>query len=351
MQSIFDSERGATLVYVALSSFVLLLFLGLATDAGWMVWVRTQGQKRVDAAALAAAQALVDQTPTIRATKAATLADTFSGQNLVVDSSTNPANTVTPMHFDLTTGALTELGSDWSPGFDGANCDAVKVTTVIPTPVFFSGVRGFISGAAEANSADINVSAVAHLPCPGLLVTAVAALAPIALRQCNFSIADCGGPNKVSFQSSGGGNSVVFTTFNLPANDANCRAIADGAPYPSGLVPEVKVGDLDPTHQLNLIDSSQLAVGGALNSCLVSMQTHYTGCNCEDPACTAVVPIIECSGSKVVGFATVCFTGFNSTVNPTYVRGSLQCSEHPSGAGGASGACLGTYARTPVLVQ
>jgi hypothetical protein len=339
MTSILHSERGATLVYVALSSFMILLFLGLATDAGWLVWVRTQGKKRIDAAALAAGRALVEQIPATRATKATTLANTFSGQNLVVDASTNPANTVTPMRFDLTTGVLTDLGSDWNPGETGENCNAVKVTTTIPTPVFFAGVRSFISGAAEA-ATNITVSAVAHLPCPGLLMTAAAKLAPIALEQCDFSTADCDPPSGSQdlFKPSTSVDRVVFTTLGT----GTCAGITNGPPYPRGLDPELKVGE-----PIDIVPAA---------TCLPALEARYTSCTttgqCSDPPdpnCTAVVPIVECGASTVVGFATLCFTKVVSGIPE--VRGSLECNEYPSGAGGTSGACLGSYARTPILVQ
>ena len=72
--NIIRNNRGATLIFVALSLFLFLLFLGVATDTGWTVYVRSQGQARVDAAALAAARALVEQNPTTRETNATTLA-------------------------------------------------------------------------------------------------------------------------------------------------------------------------------------------------------------------------------------------------------------------------------------
>ena len=351
MESILKSERGATLVYVALSSFVLLMFLGLATDTGWMVWVKTQGQKRVDSAALAAARALVDQNAGNRSSKATTLANTFSDQNLVVDSSTDPANTVTPISYNLTTGALTELAlTDWDPGTDGAHCNAVRVTTTVPTPLFFAGVRGFVTGTAEASSKDITVGAVAHLPCPGSLTTAGAPLAPIALRQCKFSTGDCeSGKRLLQFNPTGADN-AAWTTFNVtPVNTPNCVAFADGPPYPPGLTPTVKVGD---TIQID---------NGDKVPCLNALETYYSSCtpaSCVDPPdsrCVAVVPIIECVGSsapsKVTGFTTICFTAFNSHANPKYVDGTLECSEEPTGVGGAGGACLGTYSRAPILVQ
>lgn len=350
--NIIRNNRGATLVFVALSTFLLLLFLGVATDAGWTVYVRSQGQARVDAAALAAARALVDQNPTNRQTKATTLANTFSDKNSVVNASTDPANVVDPMKYNLTTGALTNLGSDWTPGAVGDNCNAVRVATAVPTPLFFSGVRN-VFGASETGSMNINVNAVAHLPCPGSLTTDMAArLAPLALRQCRFSTAsDCEG-NKTLWQQPTGPDNSAWTLFNLKANGSNCKDVADGPPYPSGLDPEVKVGE---TIDIN---------NGQIDSCLKELEDYYTARGCTttnkcgdppDPQCTAVVPIIDaCSGgktAKVTGFATICFTDFKSKSSPKYVKGSLECNEYPSGTSGAGGVCLGSYTRNPILVR
>src|SRR4030095_11145222 len=109
---------------------------------------------RVDAAALAAARALVEQNPTTRQTNATTLANTFSDQNTVINASTDPANVVDPMKYNLTNCALTDLGSDWTTGSVGDNCNAVRVATTVPTPLFFSGVRN-VFGASETGSMNI----------------------------------------------------------------------------------------------------------------------------------------------------------------------------------------------------
>lgn len=348
---ILSNQRGATLVYVALTTIVLLMFLGLATDAGVLVFVRTQSQARVDSAALAAAAGLVKPLAVDRQNTATRLANTFSGQNAVVDNATNPANVVEPMHYDTTSGVIT-TATDWSPGTKGENCNAVRVSTTVPTPVYFSGVRSWFGGDGNP-SVNIPVGAVSHLPCPGILNTGTAAgIAPLALRQCSWTFPqDCDTPQRLWEQSQPIDN-AMWITYNLPnANQVDCSNIADNdGVFPPGFTPIVKVGDTVSTNN------------GQVTPCLRTLRTAYQNCTparCAqepaDPACTVVIPIVDCAGPQssatVVGFASICFTGFDPDNAPKWVDGSLECGEVAPSSGGSGGICLGTYASNPVLVK
>jgi Flp pilus assembly protein TadG len=343
--SIIQNNRGATLVFVALSLLLLLLFLGLVIDTGWMVYVRAQGQKRVDAAALAAASALVEQNPANRRKQATRLANTFSDQNTVINASTDPANVVDPMKYDLTTGALTNLKSDWTPGVAGDNCNAVKIATTVPTPLFFSGVRNSF-GDSETGSTDINVNAVAHLPCPGVGYLSKGGFAPIALRQCQFDTAsDC--ERSQSFLDISLNIDIsAFTTYNLSANF--CSDLVNGI-IPATADAAVEIGET-----INLIGLDQLPV------CLQALLDHFRYCTVgnkcadpPDPRCTVRVPIVDqCIGlgsGNVVGFATICLNRI--TLVPIILQASLECNEYAGNTDGAGGVCLGTYTRSPILVQ
>src|SRR5882672_9122599 len=171
------NNRGVTLVFIALFMFLLLAFLGLAVDVGWTTYVRSQGQARVDAAALAAASQLSKSTvAATRQSNAQTIANTFAGYNMVVDTSTSPTNVVTPMQYNYATKTLT-TAADWTT----ANCNAVKVSNAVPTPLFFSGIRNFF-GATETGSMTVNVNATGYLGCPGV------ATPPLPLVFCSSAI-------------------------------------------------------------------------------------------------------------------------------------------------------------------
>jgi len=75
--NIVRNNRGVVLVFVAMGLLLFLLFLGLALDTGWLVYVRAQGQARIDAATLAAAAALVEKDARTREAKADTLANSL----------------------------------------------------------------------------------------------------------------------------------------------------------------------------------------------------------------------------------------------------------------------------------
>src|SRR5436853_6390544 len=66
---LLSSERGVTLVYLAITMTGLLLFTGLAVDAGRGYVVKNQLTKAVDGAALGAARSLNSGTPKNDATR------------------------------------------------------------------------------------------------------------------------------------------------------------------------------------------------------------------------------------------------------------------------------------------
>lgn len=301
------NNHGVTLVFVALGLVTFLMFIGLCLDAGWMIYVRSQGQTRVDAAALAAASALKEQDATSRHGGAQTLANTFAnsstGTNIVVDSSVNPENALKPMSYNLSTGELTS--ADW------ATANAVQVTNEIPTPLFFSGIRN-VFGATENGSTDINVGATAYLGCP----TRARPTLPIAL--CADSIVDfsfpgsCGElvikniPSAVDgyfFASGPGCTPGVFSELTigeeLTLNDdqsGTCRA-ALGANPPSGIVPVVS-GSCTPGEERDIVGFAYLRnLSRDETSGIIQGEL---GCNRVDPSqsgaqcfgVTATIPLL-----------------------------------------------------------
>src|SRR5258708_35647452 len=70
-----NNKRGVALLTAVGMMFVLLAFVGLAFDVGYMQWSRRRAQTAADAAALAAAWAVVEGDPV-----------TTSGQNSSADN-------------------------------------------------------------------------------------------------------------------------------------------------------------------------------------------------------------------------------------------------------------------------
>jgi Flp pilus assembly protein TadG len=392
--NILNNERGAVLVFVAMGLVLFVLFLGVALDTGWTVYVRSQGQARVDSAALAGASGLFDQAEGARETAAKQLAETFSDtENPVLTTDTNTTEDVIPMHYNPATQALTEAPG-WAPATNGdyvnnVGCNAVQVSNVVPTPLFFSGVRN-VFGAGENGSTDINVTATGYLGCPGGALVDGPGYAPIALRACRFSDLNtsCANREVTLWQSPSGAGSTdnsAWTTL-LEGGGANtCRNLVNGTETPA---------------QVNTCPNTdstiQLIGTGQVTSCLCELQSQYSSCTkavCDAggsaaDACTAIVPVIDtgCTGTycdgtapgtnqssgRVVSWAKLCITavykkgggacGDSAGANPCEnddtgkqatkcVKGQLRCGQSIPGSTTTAGQCFGSSASNPVLVQ
>src|SRR5688572_18742342 len=98
--NILNNERGVVLVFVAMGLVLFVLFLGVTLDTGWTVYVRSQGQARVDSAALAGAAGLLDQNAANRETAAKDLSVKFSDtENPVLTTETDRDDDVIPMYY------------------------------------------------------------------------------------------------------------------------------------------------------------------------------------------------------------------------------------------------------------
>jgi|GEM_PF-5532104 len=309
------NNRGFTLVFVAMGLLTFLLFLGLALDTGWLVYVRAQGQARIDSSALAAAAALTEPISAgERRTRAEALANVFSEKNSVVNSTVNPENVVTPMTYNETTGTLTEALSWDLWGGSNPICNAVRVTTDVPTPVFFAGIRN-VFGAQETGQENLTVSAVSHLPCPGIITrNEDNKLLPLAIARAFLNF-----PNGCNlFHPLGAVNAALarVTSLPLPVQVGTSITLE---PLPTDLA---ALQDL-------LLDQVNLPI-------------------CDN---VAIVPVVEdvSSGSQLIkGFAAICMDpGGGGGVS---VQLKLQCGEvAPSSAG--TGECFGTYASNPILIR
>ncbi|MGE0821061.1 MAG: pilus assembly protein TadG-related protein [Candidatus Binatia bacterium] len=392
--NILNSERGVAITFVAMGLFLFMLFLGVALDTGWTVYVRSQGQARVDASALAAASGLFSQNTATRETEAKNRAETFSDtENPVLTTDTDPTTDVIPMHYNPATQALTDAPS-WAPppngDFTQPGANAVRVDNAVPTPLFFSGIRN-VFGAAETGQTDINVSAVGFLGCPGGALVSGPGFAPIALRACRVGFPGSCGQVKTLWQSpdstgSATDNSAFTTLFGTGTNV--CRSLVNGTQDPT------QVAACDPP--INLVGSGQTT------DCLCELRQKYiinNGCNEDsctttppDPNCTATLPVVDtgCAGDEgcgtpepessrgqVVGWASICFTeivtgtgcggggnsgGGNSgggtggstggsTGTPNkWIKGALDCGKSVPGTNTGT-QCFGTIAQNPILIR
>jgi len=329
--NILQNNRGMTLVFVALGLLLFLLFLGVAVDTGWMVYVRAQGQARIDSSALAAAGALVEKITTDkRQTRAEELANTFSDKNSVVNETVNPANVVTPMNYDPDSGNLTEI-SNWELFVgSGPNCNAVRVTTAVPTPVFFAGIRN-VFGAGETGQEDITVSAVSHLPCPGLKLTSegFGEFGSFALRQCTW----IGKPEMCPSRDIVPPRASQVWPFIVKWN----------ATTPVEVRQSIALQEIQTVQEAKDIADRNLCQDNKRVTVPVVKATEEQ-CNPNPGSQTS-----STSSGLVVGFATICFS-HSLLAGLDLVGIEVKCGEIASSSTG-TGQCFGTYASNPILVQ
>ena len=379
--NIRNNERGAVLAFVAMGLVLFMLFLGVALDTGWTVYVRSQGQARVDSAALAGAAGLFDQVEGTRETAAKQLAETFSDtENPVLTTDTDQDTDVIPMYYNPATQSLTEASS-WAPPPNGnftlPGANAVRVQNAVPTPLFFSGIRN-VFGAGEQGAMDINVNATGFLGCPAGGNFGPGGISPLALRACKVGFPGNCNQDAILYQSpdSGADNSAFTTLFSTGAN--YCQDLVNG-------------DEPSPPVTVNGCDVIRLIGSGQVSSCFCELQDRYpatvcnvTSCASANPPeqCIATLPVVDtgCTGAygscdpagtnmsdgHVVGWAKICFTsitkngglcsgggggGGGGGGTPNYViRGVLQCGDTVPGTYTGT-QCFGTIAQNPILIQ
>jgi len=141
-----SSEKGFTLVYMAIFITVLLLFTGLAVDSGRAYVIKAQLTKAVDGAALGAARNLNSGDPRGEAQRIflANFPNGYLGTSSVTDPYTDPN------FFDLTTDTTT-----------GVNVVTVKATAVLPTTFMrlasFNTVTVTSEGEARRRMVDLSL--------------------------------------------------------------------------------------------------------------------------------------------------------------------------------------------------
>lgn len=152
-----DDDRGATIVFVALLTVVLIGFVGLAVDAAAMFAERRELSRAADAAALAIAEECALDLPLCDASSAWGMAEQYADAN-----SDDGHSQVTDLDLDLTAQSVTvTLGSedrDGNPGYG----------------LFFMRALGF-------DRADIGAAATAQWG-----YAAAAAALPLIISDCEW---------------------------------------------------------------------------------------------------------------------------------------------------------------------
>jgi Flp pilus assembly protein TadG len=184
MQSV-SNERGSVLVFITLMIIILLVMVGFGLDTGQLAFVRSQGQRAVDAAALAGTSAVptgVDQEVFNRVTAfnttgskalndyvgSGTAANKLSSSHVTFIMYDKSKNTITKVNNALEANGVRVALEDANP-YNG------PVGGAMASPLFLTPLLNLL-GSSTSGSRNVTVSAVAYSdPIPGL---------PIALTGC-----------------------------------------------------------------------------------------------------------------------------------------------------------------------
>jgi len=338
------NDRGIAIVYVTLFLLVLgLLFVALGVDVGWMIYVKTQAQRTVDAAALRGAAAIPNYNKAGDTSMVYDMASGINDANKVMSQNAQVAGSDIQMCSGIpnTPNCLTTTYPTPAGG--------VRVAKAYTAPLFLSG--RLLNGGNS--SVDLNVNTIAWLGGP-------AGLRPdLPLGMCSSQV---GYPDKCSDSPTlptqdivwdGVGNqsasptddSAWWTPIDVSQTDASdCRQIV-----------------ADPT-KIPFLYMDQLISrnNGQVTSCLNDIANKYQTCpsTCDPighPECTRLVPVFDCAANPnqtapIVGFAKLCITQVQAQGNPKYIKGPLICNVGIPGTIGG-GAFFGVYASRPVLVK
>src|SRR5215470_12185876 len=122
---LIKNNRGIAIVYVTLFLMVLgILFFALGVDIGWMVYVKSQGQKATDASALAGAAAIPNANSAGNQIKVNEMAKHFNPDNVVMNTNAGIVDT----DVALCDGNPNANPPNCGAGVSAKNAAGVKVT-------------------------------------------------------------------------------------------------------------------------------------------------------------------------------------------------------------------------------
>jgi Flp pilus assembly protein TadG len=235
------NERGFALVFATLMIVLLLVMVGMGLDTGHLVYVRSQGQPAVDAAALAAASAIPSgqwSTVTDRAAKFNAGGTNPGTGNNYLNSPNNliDQQNVTLVKYDNTAGTFTTTGVDINNAngarvaLENSNPYGGTAGKAMKSPLFLTPLFNLF-GQPTKNTTDVSVSAVAvNQALPGL---------PIVVSDTT-----CQGPNRtviLNFQT-GNAATAAWETYDIDnASTTEVRDLWKKLPFCAGQ-PEIDIG-------------------------------------------------------------------------------------------------------------
>ncbi len=146
---ILRNNHGTVIIFVTLFFLLTMLFVSVGIDAGWMTYVRNQGQASVDAAALSGASGIPRYNETGDDSVVITMVQALNGENTVMNKPAGiTASNLEVVAYNSTTHLVSTPAS-----FSDVN--GIRVTRGFDTPLFFGRLLN------DGQTPTINVSAVA----------------------------------------------------------------------------------------------------------------------------------------------------------------------------------------------
>jgi Flp pilus assembly protein TadG len=217
-------ERGFAVVFATLMIVLLLIMVGMGLDTGHLVYVRSQGQPAVDAAALAAASAIPSgnwSTVTARAAKFDPGGTNPGTGNNYLNSPNNAitAQNITLIQYDNATGSFTASGvtinnaNGARVALENSNPYGGTAGQAMKAPLFLTPLFNLF-GQPTQNTTDVRVSAVAvNQALPGL---------PIVV-----SDTICQGPNRTVILDFQTGNVATAAWETYEVDNASTTEVRD----------------------------------------------------------------------------------------------------------------------------
>lgn len=360
-------ERGSVLVFVTLMMVLLFVIVGMGLDTGHLTYIRSQGQPAVDAAALAAVQALPTGVPNQVYSRAAQL--NYGGSNLGGNNYLNSPNNligeknVTFINYDGASGTITAAASIASANgvrvaLESSNpYDGAATATPMKSPLFLTPLLNLM-GQKTSGTQNVSVSAVAVLSAiPGFPVAIAGCSPPPVTAGC-----DVGGEGtlakpytnckllQVDSSNSGNGKGIDaltyqdsgWTTFTVPS--ANAPAIKELVRNNStcGNIPPITEGAC-----IYLNNGQITTVLNEFNSVYSNNGNGLVGVGSGNPVTPVpyyndwgVIPVVDPNITNfnqckpVIGWAKFGIRNIVSNSYPKYLIGDLICNWSLNNVGG-----------------
>lgn len=355
------NERGAVLVFVTLMIVLLLVMVGMGLDSGQLGFVRSQGQRAVDAAALAGASAI----PTGSDPEVYNRVIAFNAKNDYVASSVAAnqlkSQDVTFIQYDEATGTITKVGSALEANgvrvaLEPSNPYGGPVGGAMTSSLFLTPLFNLL-GLSTPATANVRVSAAAYVkPIPAMpialagcpLPNPAAPAPPICTLDGITDSCDCKSQGTIKIPDGNGGEKDInkcsctkctllqvpspkqnscYTTFKVPS--ANAKSIKEMVNNNQTCSAIPLVTYYDPIYLNN----------GQINSVLNEIK-NMANFNGRDVAPTKpdhcyLIPVVpsdtDCNRVDPLSYyAEICIREVDTQGSPKYIFGDLTCPVYPT---------------------